>query len=140
MVNIVLAMNDLEIIITQLKKAFENENVKRAVLQTEWLEKNIQNKINSIGFCYSASEVIYRLTGGKENWKKMSISKSKWKHGGHCYLMNKKTGERLDITSDQYTELGIKIPYELAVAGGFRKVSHRANNLSILAGLQKLEV
>lgn len=132
-------MNNLENIITKLKIAFKREDVKKSVLESEWFEKNLKSKINSTGFCYAASEVIYRLTGGKENWKKVSISKSKWEYGGHCYLINKKTNEILDITSDQYEELNISIPYELGVAGGFRQVSDKASNLSKLAGLEELK-
>jgi hypothetical protein len=67
--------------------------------------------------------VIYRLTGGKDKWKKMAISEKKWEHGGHCYLINKETNEILDVTEDQNRLNGIEIPYEKGVAGGFRTKS-----------------
>ena len=111
---------NLDEIILKLKEAFEREDVKKAVLKPEWYEKNINSGIHSTGFCYPASEVIYRLTGGKNKWKKVAISEKKWKLGGHCYLENKETGERLDITDEQYKSANIDIPYNMGKAGDFR--------------------
>lgn len=132
-------MNDLEDITNKLLKAFERDDVKKAVLEPEWFEKNHVNRIHSTGFCFAASEVIYRLTGGKEIWKKVSISKRNWEHGGHCFLIHKITNQIFDITDDQYKKLKIEIPYELGKAGGFRQVSTKANNLSKLAGLGEIK-
>lgn len=131
-------MLDIEEIKRKLLVSFKDENIKKAVLQPEWLKKNKINKIDSTGFCYSASEVIFRLNGGKENWKKVSISETVWPDGGHCYLINKHTKERLDITKDQYESMGINIPYHLGVGGGFQKVSKAAIELACLSGLGKL--
>ena len=132
-------MENLEHIIKHLKVAFSKDEIKEVVLESEWLIKNRASGIHSTGFCYAASEVIYRLTGGKNNWKKVAISKAKWEHGGHCYLINKGTNTILDITSDQYELLGISIPYELGMPGGFRQVSKKANKLSVLAGLGEIK-
>jgi hypothetical protein len=131
-------MENLDFVIEKLKVAFGNAEIQKVILDDEWLLKNRESGINSTGFCYVSSEVIYRLSGGKDVWKKVSISKAKWKYGGHCYLINKATNGILDITSDQYELQGIPIPYELGVAGGFRQVSENAKNLSILAGLGEL--
>lgn len=124
-------------IIQRLKQAFEEDNVKRVVLQPEWYRKNVESGIHSTGFCYAASEVIYRLDGGKDKWKKMAISKSNWEFGGHCYLENKETGERLDITDDQYTSKNIDIPYYKGKSGGFRTNDFgiKAKQLAEMAGL-----
>ena len=132
-------MNNLDQIIKQLKVAFIKEDVKKAILKPEWFEKNINSQVHSTGFCYAASEVIYRLSGGEKNWKKVSIAESEWDHGGHFYLINKKTNEILDISSDQYTEHNIYIPYELGKVGGFRALTNSAKKLSELAGLGELK-
>lgn len=58
----------LEEIIGKLKAAFQNDEVKAAVLDKEWLIKNNDTGIDSTGFCYAACEVIYRLDGGKDKW------------------------------------------------------------------------
>mgnify|MGYP001408416553 CR=1 FL=1 len=128
---------DLEEIISKLKIAFTQKEVKAKVLYPEWLIKNHTSGIDSTGFCYAASEVIYRLNGGKENWKKVSISERDWELGGHCYLINKESNEILDITNSQYGN--ISIPYNLGKAGGFRQVSERARILSRLAGLGEID-
>jgi hypothetical protein len=132
-------MDNLQEIIRKLKLAFSNEEVKNSILDAEWLKKNKESGIDSTGFCYSASEVIYRLSGGKSIWKKVSISQSKWAHGGHCYLVNKKTNKELDITRDQYELRNILIPYKIGHAGGFKQITKKANQLSILAGLGELK-
>jgi len=124
--------------ITQrLKHAFDNDNVKRVVLDPDWYKKNVESRISSTGFCNAASEVIYRMDGGKDKWKKISISKRSWELGGHCYLVNKETGERLDVTEDQYTSKNIIIPYEKGRAGGFRTKDYgiKAKKLAEMAGL-----
>ena len=128
---------ELNDIISGLKQSFERDEVKKAVLEPEWYEKNKKNKIHSTGFCYAASEVIYRLNGGKEKWKKIAISKENWEHGGHCFLENKETGERLDITDDQYKLDNIEIPYNKGKAGGFRTkdFGNKAKLLAQMAGL-----
>ena len=128
---------DLDKIIKTLKEAFKRDDVKKAVLKPEWYEKNIKNGIHSTGFCYAASEVIYRLAGGKEKWKKVAIPEKKWEYGGHCYLINKETGDILDITADQNTSLGITIPYDKGIAGGFRTkdFGKKAKLLAEMAGL-----
>ena len=124
-------------IIQRLKKSFEDDSIKRAVLDSDWYEKNINSGIHSTGFCYAASEVIYRLTGGKDKWKKIAISKDKWELGGHCFLENKESGEILDITSDQYALRNIIIPYDKGKAGGFRTKDFgvKANKLAKMTGL-----
>jgi len=127
----------LDEIILRLKEAFEKDDVKKAVLKPEWYERNIESGIHSTGFCYAASEVIYRLTGGKEKWKKVAISENKWEFGGHCYLENKETGERLDITDEQYVSANIDIPYDKGIGGGFRTkdFGKKAKILAEMAGL-----
>ena len=127
----------LDEIILRLKEAFEKDDVKKAVLKHEWYEKNIESGIHSTGFCYAASEVIYRLTGGKEKWKKIAISENKWEHGGHCFLENKETGERLDITDDQYKSQNITIPYDEGKPGGFRTKDF-GNKARLLAEMAEL--
>lgn len=131
---------ELDEIILKLKKAFERDEVKKAVLKPEWYTKNKESGINSTGFCYAATEVIYRLTGGKEKWKKVAISENKWEHGGHCFLENKETGSILDITDDQYKSQQIDIPYKFGCPGGFYPVKpkSKARILAQMAGLEDI--
>ncbi len=131
---------ELNEIILKLEEAFKRDDVKKAVLAPKWYERNIDNKIDSMGFCYAASEVIFRLNGGKETWKKVSISEKKWDLGGHCYLENIETGEILDITNQQYTSKDIEIPYDKAVYGIFqtKDFGNDARKLAEMSGLIEL--
>lgn len=128
---------ELNTIIEKLEIAFKRNDVKKEVLTDEWYDKNMSSGIDSTGFCYVASEVIYRMTGGKSVWKKVSITDSKWEHGGHCFLINKQTNQILDVTKNQFTELGITIPYHIGIGGGFRTKDYgtRAKKLAIMADL-----
>lgn len=128
---------ELNTIIEKLKATFSDDAIKKEVLKKEWYDLNIANGVDSTGFCYVVSEIIYRLNGGKDVWKKVSISKAKWEHGSHYYLIHKATGDILDITADQFTSIGIEIPYELGVGGGFmgRGLSKASKKLAIMAGI-----
>ena len=124
--------------IEKLTEAFKREDVKKAVLDDKWFKINKELNIDSAGFCYAASEVIYRKTGEKEIYKLGRISEKKWDDGGHCYLIKKSNDEKVDITKNQYTERNISIPYELAhIGGGFRypNKTRIAEILSEMAGL-----
>lgn len=131
---------ELEYIIEQLQKAFETESIKEVVVDSNWLAINKETGINSTGFCFAASEVIYRLTGGSDIWtvKRLSNIDNLWDGGTHYFLEKKSNKEILDITSDQYTKRGITVPYELAKGTGLRNVSKKARLLAELSGLGKL--
>lgn len=130
---------NLNDIIDKLQIAFKNDEVKKQILDTYWLNMNIQTGINSTGFCFSASEVIYRLCGGKENWiMKSIIDPRDWNNGTHYFLVNKQSQEILDVTSEQYTLRGIEIPYHLGKGKGLRNVSKKARLLAELAELDNI--
>lgn len=131
---------ELSQIVTCLKNAFEQESIKQQVLEPNWLELNRRSNINSTGFCFSASEVIYRLNGGKDNWFIKSINDPKdWNNGTHYFLQNKETDKILDVTSNQYTLRNIEIPYHLGKARGLQRISMRASLLARLTGLDELK-
>ncbi|MFT6638808.1 MAG: hypothetical protein ACJAYP_001394 [Flavobacterium sp.] len=130
---------EIEEIIKKLKVAFEKTEVKEQVLDAYWLQLNLNSGIHTTGFCFSASEIIYRLTGGKEKWLIKSINDPKdWNNGTHYFLQDKETEEVLDITSSQYTERGIVIPYEKGKARGLQRVSIKAKKLIELTDLGEL--
>lgn len=132
---------NLKLIIAKLEFSFKNDSVKKEVLSKELYKKNVYSKIDSTGFNYTCAEVLYFLDGGKKKWKKETISKDKWGYGSHTYLVNKKTEMIYDITADQYTKLGIKIPYNLGIAGGFKtnELSKASKKLAELSGLIDIE-
>jgi hypothetical protein len=118
-------MENLDNILNKLQEAFKSEDVKKTVLDGMWYKKNKEKEIDSIGFCFFASEVIYRLTGGKERWTLKRLSNEVWPLGLHYFLYDKMNGKVLDVTADQYGS-DVKIPYELAKGRGLRCKSKRA--------------
>jgi len=130
---------ELDIIIVALKKAFKSEEIKKAVLDDHWYRLNIKTGIHSTGFCFAASEVIFRLNGGTDNWKVVYLKDpDHWNNGTHYFLENKHENTILDITRCQYEERGIKIPYDLGKGRGLMKISKKARILAKLAGLGEL--
>ena len=127
----------LDEIISRLELAFVNPEAQVAVLHPDWLHKNRETGIHSTGFCYAASEVIYCLTGGNNTWKVRRIPETDWPNEGtHYYLENRHTQEHLDITSDQYTQRGLIIPYHLSKGASFRGISNRARRLAEFAEIK----
>lgn len=64
------------------------------------------------GFCRAASVDFAKLMGGKSDWKLMYIDDS-WTYGPHHYLFHVPSKTILDLTYDQYTHVGMKVPYYL---------------------------
>ena len=127
---------DLQTIIENLRSSFQSIETKKKVVSTDWFEKNIDSNIDSTGFCFAASEVIYRLTGGKKVWFIKCINKKDWEYGPHYFLEKKENNQLLDITANQYLEKGISIPYELGKAKGLRCISKKAQILASSCGLK----
>lgn len=131
-------MNETDII-NILRNSFSNDIIKRQVLDESWYLENIANKVDSTGFCFAASEVLYRLTGRSDNWQVVSINDPRdWNNGTHYFLKRKHNSEIIDITADQYTSRGINIPYEVGRGRGLRFVSRKARLLARLSGLGEL--
>ena len=131
-------MCEIEIINT-LRNAFTDDNIKRQVLEPCWYQFNITWGIHSTGFCFAASEVLYRLTGENQIWMvKRLIDPTNWNNGTHYFLMRRKDNQIIDLTSDQYTERGIEIPYQHGRGCGLRNVSNKARLLARLSGLGEL--
>ena len=131
-------MNETDII-NILRNSFSDDAIKRQVLDVNWYQVNIVNGIDSTGFCFAASEVLYRLTGGTNIWQVVSINDPRdWNNGTHYFLKRRQNNEIVDITADQYTARGINIPYAIGHGCGLRFVSNRARLLARLSGLGEL--
>lgn len=80
------------------------------------------------GNCYVASEALYHLLGGKRSgWKPMVVG-MRWCN--HWFLVNTKTGQRLDATAEQFRGK-TKPNYSRARGCGFltKRPSRRARRL-----------
>lgn len=75
------------------------------------------------GFCYPATITFYHYFGGK--YSKYKVECAKDNYGIiHYWLKNKETDEVIDITKEQYTDLGLKLPYD----NEKRKCDYRLSN------------
>jgi hypothetical protein len=80
----VLVNVEIDEIVKRLKIAFKDDAIKKQVLEPEWLQLNKERGINSTGFCFSASEVLYRLTGGSDIWMVNSLNDpEQWQQLGY---------------------------------------------------------
>lgn len=61
------------------------------------------------GFCRASSAAFAALMGAHD-WKLMFIGNG-WSFGPHHYLVHVPSNTILDLTFDQYSHVGIKIPY-----------------------------
>jgi len=127
--------NSLELkLIAKMKEAFKDPVLQREVLDDFWYKFNQETGIPEAGFCFAAIEVLYRLTGGKDEWFIRRLSDAEWDNGAHYWLERKYNGEIVDITKEQFTERGIEIPYHLGKPRGLFIISNKAKRLAEYIG------
>jgi len=97
----------------------------RAELRPELVPPEYRGKVNSqyCGHCHHATLALYALLDGKRNGYKVrkAIDELQIKH----YWLESPTGEIIDPTAEQYTDLGRPLPYVNRVTQG---VSHLKSN------------
>ena len=91
------------------------------LLKGKW--KGRVNEIHTTGHCYAASEALYYLCGHSNVYNPRVCKENNG--DTHWFIENKHTGERLDPTSSQFTDLGKEPPYDLARGSGFMQQSAR---------------
>lgn len=80
-----------------------------------------ENRINTTGHCYHASEAFMYLTGGKNFWTPV-VGKDN-DNNTHWWLINKHDLKITDITRSQYYHLGKILPYNNGINRGFQQQS-----------------
>ena len=104
-----------------LRKTFRKKAAKR-LLTDYWLEKNVQEGIHSVGFCYIATEALFHLVGGtSSDFRPMYLRDGAETH----WWLQDSNGSILDPTHDQYG--GAKPPYHLGKRAGFQNGYKRAS-------------
>jgi hypothetical protein len=118
-------------LVKKLRASFSDDTVKKLLINNVtgdfWYKINANSTISSTGFCYLASEVIYKLTGGAKRWWFKELISDAIPNQYHYFLQDKKTGEIVDPTADQFQD--IQIPYHLAKNKGKRFTSKNCNAL-----------
>ena len=94
-------------------------------LSDEMISDVYRGRVNSpyCGHCHHATIALYNLLGGKQAGYRVrkAIDEIEIKH----YWIESKTGEIIDPTREQYTDLGRKLPYSKKISRG---VSYRTSN------------
>ena len=100
------------------------ESLTPDLLKKEYKNQNKDNPL--FGHCYVATEVLFHLMGSNE--VKPCCGKDK-KGIVHWWLQYRKSGKKIDVTSNQYFSQGITPPYEVGKGCGFltKQPSKRAS-------------
>jgi hypothetical protein len=78
------------------------------LLRKEYLEENKTNPM--AGHCYIATEAIFHILGGKEYYQPYVARDDD--NITHWWLIHKITGDKVDVTQEQYTSIGLEPPYK----------------------------
>jgi hypothetical protein len=131
-------------LVQYFRDSFKMQDVKYQTFWTDLGDEDMKRfNYDSDGFCRAASIDFALMMGGEPDWKLMYIDKL-WTYGPHHYLLHEPTKTVLDLTYDQYTNVGMDVPYwlgkpikmnfeEQSIEGRFAK----ALQLSPLLGNQK---
>ncbi len=93
------------------RNAFSSYDVKMATFGPE-LDYDISAfTYDSDGFC-KASSFAFMNAMNPADWHLMYIDHL-WTFGPHHYLLHAPSGRVFDLTADQYTNMGIVVPYEM---------------------------
>lgn len=95
------------------RDSFKLSNVRYDTFWVDLGEEMKKLTYDSDGFCRAASVNFALMMGGAPDWKLMYIDKFRWDFGPHHYLLHTPSKTILDLTYDQYTNVGISVPYSL---------------------------
>ncbi len=112
--------NYLDELKIKIIESLSNENVKKLLIYKDnegntvdkFYFDNKNSNIETTGFCYLVSLLIYHADGKSKKWMFKTITDESFvkENGTHYFLLNKESNEILDLTADQFR--GINIPYE----------------------------
>lgn len=112
-------VNLLNILDEKVIEKFIINNLDEKLLKPYWKKK--ENRINTSGHCYHASEAMYYLTGGKSNWIPQ-VGKDD-NNDTHWWLKGRFNNEIRDVTKTQYFHLKKIPPYHKGKGTGFQQQS-----------------
>ena len=97
------------------------------LLKKDYVEANKTNA--TYGHCYSASEAVYHMLGGKASGLRPANGRDA--NGVVHWWLKSKDGRIIDPTATQYTSIGLNPPYEAGKGGGFltKDPSRRAQTI-----------
>lgn len=120
----------------EVKKLLIYKDIKGNIIDKFYFD-NKNSDIESTGFCYLVSLLIYHMDGKSKKWTFKTITDELFikENGTHYFLLNKESNKILDLTTDQFK--GIEIPYEKSKGIGIRFVN---KNVKKYASILKIKV
>lgn len=94
-----------------IRNRFKDHDVKMATFGPDLGYDISAFTYDADGFCKASSFTFMTMTNPK-NWQLMYINEA-WTYGPHHFLMHIPSKQVFDLTADQYTNVGISIPYEM---------------------------
>lgn len=93
-----------------------------------WQKNKKPNDHPYFGHCYAASEALFHLLGGKSAG--YTPMRAPTPLGTHWWIRDK-NGIFLDPTAEQFTHIGLELPYDKGVGAGFltKEPSKRAQEI-----------
>ena len=93
------------------RNRFKDQEVKMATFGPDLGNDISMFTYDSDGFCKASSCTFMEMLNPKD-WRLMYINEM-WTFGPHHYLMHIPSKQVFDLTADQYTNSGIKVPYHM---------------------------
>lgn len=93
------------------RDSFKLPEVKAKTL-APYLGKDIKSlTYDSDGFCRAAS-IDFALMMGVKDWQVRYVDSSLWTYGSHYFLVHTPSNTVLNLTYDQFANIGLSVPYE----------------------------
>jgi hypothetical protein len=118
----------------EVKKLLIYKDIKGNLINKFYFD-NKNSNVESTGFCYLVSLLIYHIDGKNKNWMLKTITDESFikENGRHYFLLNKITNEILDLTSDQFKTV---IPYEKSKGIGIRFVNKNVRRYARILNIE----
>lgn len=128
----------------KITESFSKEEVKKLLIYKDnkgniidkFYNDNKNSDVESTGFCYLVSLLIYHIDGKSKKWMFKTITDELFlkENGTHYFLLNKENNEILDLTTNQFK--GIEIPYEKSKGIGIRCVNKNVKRYASILNLK----
>ena len=118
----------------EVKKLLIYKDIKGNLIDKFYFD-NKNSNVESTGFCYLVSLLIYHIDGKNKKWMLKTITDESFikENGRHYFLLNKITNEILDLTSDQFKTV---IPYEKSKGIGIRFVNKNVRRYARILNIE----
>ena len=108
------------------RNRFKDHDVKMATFGPDLNYDISMFTYDSDGFC-KASSCTFQKMHNPRDWQLMYINEL-WTFGPHHYLMHIPSKQVFDLTADQYTNVGIEVPYHMGYPVELNRAERQSAN------------